>query len=221
MRIQSIVENLVIKHSKTVLLFFLILTVGSAMLLPKLTRDPSPWLLEETHPARVNLETLRENYTGSKNSILVLLEAGETVFNPDTLSRIQKLTEAFESLQILTDKDIKDVKVMADELGGETGSILESIIHNHFDEDTLENLDLVRELINPNGKNTSKYLGLITKVTERLAPVIEVTSLANTDNILGIDDGLDVNPIYEEVPKTKNELLKIRENVWSNEVPHL
>jgi len=48
--------------------------------------------------------------------------------------------------------------------------------------------------------------------------VIEVTSLSNTDNILGTDDGLDVNPIYEEVPGSINELLEIREKVWSNEL---
>ncbi len=218
MKIQRIVENLVMKHSKAILLFFLVLTVGSALLLPKLTRDPSPWLLEETHPARVNLETLRENYTGAGNSILVLLEAEDTVFNPDTLSRIQKLTTAFESLQILTNKNIEDLEMMAGELGGETGSILESIIHNHFNEDALEELDSVRELLGPNGQNISRHLALLEIICERLAPVIEVTSLANTDNILGTDDGLDVNPIYEEVPKLKNELLEMREKVWSNEL---
>ena len=105
MRISQIVEKIVIPFPKTVFLIFLVISVYAATLLSDLVTEPSPYLLPPTHESRVNLKNLTKKYTGSKDSILILLEADRNIFNYETLSRIRELTIAFENLNIVTDED--------------------------------------------------------------------------------------------------------------------
>lgn len=79
------IADLVTGFPKTTLAVFLILSLGAALFIPGLKKDPTPYLLPKTHESRVNLEKLRQEFTGSNDGILVLLEADKTIFNPDTL----------------------------------------------------------------------------------------------------------------------------------------
>jgi len=46
----------------------------------------------------------------------------------------------------------------------------------------------------------------------------DVTSLYNADNIVGTEDGMDVKRFYKRVPKSKEKLKKLQENVRKNEM---
>lgn len=59
---------------------------------------------------------------------------------------------------------------------------------------------------------------LFTQILGRLSPIVEVTSLANTDNILGTEGELDISPIFEDIPETASEFQQIKSDVLSNEL---
>ncbi len=220
MKLNQIIEKLVIQYPKTILLGFLIISIYSGSLLGGLARDPSPYLLPPTHESRVNLEKLRQNYTGSNDSVLILLEADQTIFNHETLLRIRDLTNAFENIDIITDQDRAMLLSAAQSADTTLKSKITNLASKKIDEESWMLLDEISgELsLSPNGNE--KLVKAVDEFSKKLSPILEVTSLANTDNILGQNGELDVSPIYEDVPKTKKELELIKEKVVSNELFH-
>jgi predicted RND superfamily exporter protein len=210
--------NMVIDHPRWILFICTIITLAAAMLLPKLTRDPTPYLLSKTHPSRVNLEILRENYTGTRDSILVLLEADQTIYNPKTLVRIQKLTAAFEAISTLTPDDLKDFRSQANRLLEPLRSDILAVMDGGLDEHSWEALDLIQGTYLMEDNLDPEAAEFFESLNSRLMPVVEVTSLANTDNILGTSGELDVSPIYEGIPNTPGELTAMQHKVRDNEL---
>ncbi|TSE09242.1 efflux RND transporter permease subunit [Aquimarina algiphila] len=70
-----------------------------------------------------------------------------------------------------------------------------------------------------NKKTLNKIIN-ISKEIETVEGVIgdEITSLSTINNIQGKDWGLDVGPLMEEVPASKQEIWELRKEVFSNEL---
>lgn len=147
MRIQSILEESVLKFPKTILVIFLLLTGLAVAQLPKLINDPSPYLLPKSHPSRVNLDQLRDNFTGSNDGVLILMEAENDVFNPQTFQRIQTLTERFEELTLITDTDVANLKTFSEKIQGESQELLTSLLEDELTQESWEELDAIREAL--------------------------------------------------------------------------
>ncbi len=218
MKIQKLIESVVTRYPKTVLLIFLVLAGLSLTLLPGMTRNPTPYLLSESHPSRMNLEILRNNYTGSRDSVLILLESEKGIFNAKTLGRIQKLTTAFENIHIVTENDMNQLRAYAPDLKGEARNRVLSLADQKIDPSAWEELEYIRNLIDESGQWTPEFKNIFEQVRVRLNPIVEVTSLANTDNILGTEEGLDINPVYEQIPASEQALENIRLNVLNNKL---
>ncbi len=76
---------------------------------------------------------------------------------------------------------------------------------------------------NPEGVYNQNTLQKIKDMTKQLQDMDEfedndVTSLYSADNITGSEAGMEVESFYKKVPKTKDALDKIRENVKSNDM---
>lgn len=76
---------------------------------------------------------------------------------------------------------------------------------------------------NKEGIYNSSTLKKIKDLTRDLQQMQEinkddVTSLYTAENIVGTDEGLDVKDFYRSVPKTEEELQKLREDVRNNEM---
>lgn len=218
---RRLIQNLtalVTHHPRWILTAFLLLTMAAVALLPGLTRDPTPYLLSKSHESRVNLELLRENYTGARDSILIMLEAQESIFNPQTLERVRRLTTALEEITLVTPEVLSGLRAEAQSLAEPIRSQIIALLADGVDSQAWEALDTIR--------GTSLLEGTLDPSAERffdnlygkMLPIIEVTSLANTDNILAVDGDLDVNPIFAETPITRGEMAMMRQNVWGNEL---
>jgi predicted RND superfamily exporter protein len=75
----------------------------------------------------------------------------------------------------------------------------------------------------PDGVFTPEILGGLEELTEALkfvdgVSMSEVRSLSDSEAMLGTDDGLDVQPFFDEVPQTREEALAVREMVFDNPV---
>ena len=205
-------------YPRWILTTFVLLTVTAVSLLPGLTRNPSPYLLSKAHPSRVNLKLLRENYTGARDAILILLETKESVFKPQTLERIRKLTTALEEITAITPSDLSDFREDAKHLKEPMRSKILKLLEKGLDNRSWETLDTLRGTSLLEGVLEPDATRFFDRVFEKLTPIVEVTSLANTDNILAVNGELDVNPIFREIPITPEKLATMQKKVWDNEL---
>lgn len=213
-----LITQFVVGYPKTVLIVFVAIAAIAGRYIPTLERDPTPYLLPATHESRVNLAKLRETYTGSNDSIIVLLESHSSVFNPKTLSRVQKLTEAFENIHLITDRDRDELLLLSRSAEPGIAEKLQQLARRPVDSETWMDIEEIQEMIQLSPEESREISTTLAAWTDKLSKVIEVTSLANTDNILGKDGKLDVNPIFGEVPQTKEALRRIEEDVLANEL---
>jgi predicted RND superfamily exporter protein len=75
----------------------------------------------------------------------------------------------------------------------------------------------------PDGVFTPEILAVLDELTEAIkfvdgVSMSEVRSLSDSEAMLGTDDGLDVQPFFDEVPRTREESLAVREMVFDNPV---
>ncbi|MCK5825373.1 MAG: MMPL family transporter [Ichthyobacteriaceae bacterium] len=76
---------------------------------------------------------------------------------------------------------------------------------------------------NENGIFNSETLDTLKQLTKHLQKMEEiekadVTSLYTADNIIGNDDGMDVKAFYKRVPRTKEKVDLLKQNVENNEM---
>jgi uncharacterized protein len=76
---------------------------------------------------------------------------------------------------------------------------------------------------NQKGIFNTATLDTLKQLTKRLQKMDEiekadVTSLYTADNIIGTEDGMDVKAFYKRVPKSKEKLNKLKQNVENNEM---
>ncbi len=82
---------------------------------------------------------------------------------------------------------------------------------------------IIIALENKNGVFNSETLDTLKQLTKRFQKFDEinkddVTSLYTADNIIGTEDGMDVKSFYKRVPKSKEKLKTLRDNVINNEM---
>jgi predicted RND superfamily exporter protein len=216
MKMDQIITKVVVGFPKITLAFFIMLAMGTAWFIPGLERDPTPYLLPQAHESRVNLDKLRQNYTGANDSIIVLLEAKKTVFNFDTLTRVQKLTTAFENIHLISEKDRKSLLGLSETASPQITEKIRQLAKSPIDSETWMQIDEIKEIMELSSLENPQLLEALDNWIEKLSPIIEVTSLSNTDNILGKEGTLDINPIFDEIPQTKQGLMQLEKEVKSN-----
>jgi predicted RND superfamily exporter protein len=185
MKMDQIITKVVVGFPKITLAFFIMLAMGTAWFIPGLERDPTPYLLPQAHESRVNLDKLRQNYTGANDSIIVLLEAKKTVFNFDTLTRVQKLTTAFENIHLISEKDRKSLLGLSETASPQITEKIRQLAKSPIDSETWMQIDEIKEIMELSSLENPQLLEALDNWIEKLSPIIEVTSLSNTDNILG------------------------------------
>ncbi len=215
-RLKTKLAAFIISHPGKILFFLSAIVILAATTLPGLKNDPNPWLLNISHPARVNLAELRENYTGSGDSIFILLEAEKTIFNPDTLGRIKKLTDVFENIMLIEEKDIKTLRKFSKTIEGPPVQIIEEMLNGKLNADSWESFDTLENALKASNQWSKKTETFLTTIVAKLSPITKVTSLANTDNITASSDGLNISPIYDEVPTTFSEIEAVKKSVTGN-----
>lgn len=220
MKIDDLIKKTAVARPKTTILIFILISAYALTLLSQLTRDPTPYLLPPEHQSRVDLEELRTNYTGAGDGIFILLETNDTVFKYSTLQRIKDLTEEFENLHIISSDDMAEINEKGLIIGGETGKKLVEFSKHKINNESWQDFEEIYESVKEKLPLHSELIDFFEKLTLKLAPIIKVSSLSNTDNILGENGELNVNPIFEEVPETIEELAGIQKNVQGNSLFH-
>ena len=221
MTLFKFLERLVIHHPKKILVSTVLLGMLAVPSLLYIQNDPSPHLLPISHPVRQAMEQLREDYTGTNPGVFIMLEAEDTIFKTSTLERIKSLTEAIENLRLLTQEDLTALQQLSTKLPGESAEKLRKILPNEIDGlDDMFWMEFaeIRESLEEDSLWLPAWDALINNLEVRSAPVVEVLSMANTDDIVGTLEGLDISPLYEETPETPAEINRLRNQVLANEL---
>ena len=222
MNISRMIRWVVIKFPGTTLVTLLLLSALAATQLPYLETDPSPMLLAPDHESRVAIRKLRQTYTGSNSWIIVMLAAKDTVFKGDTLARIQKLTRAFENLNLITQKDREHLISLGAGCPADLGEQIASLATGPINFDTWMHIDEVKESLEFLADDPPVAIKNLTTALdlwlEKISPIKKVSSLASTDNILVRNDRLEVGPIYESIPIGPNALAEMKREVTSNDM---
>ncbi len=213
---------MVLGFPKSILLFFVLLAVGAAALLPQLQRDPTPYLLPPSHESRVNLGKLRENFTGANDGIIVFLEAKTTVFTPATLSRVKALTAAFEQIHLITQKERDALLKLGRQIPDPIAQMVGKLATGPVTSDTWMQIEAIKEAVEMSDDLGNVFIAALNagldQWMEKLSPIREVTSLSNTDNIKGTDGTLSVDLLFTDVPGSKKALAEIEKNARSNDL---
>ena len=221
MTLFKFLERLVIHHPKKILVSTVLLGMLAVPSLLYIQNDPSPHLLPISHPVRQAMEQLREDYTGTNPGVFIMLEAEDTIFKTSTLERIQSLTEAIENLRLLSQEDLAALQQLSTKLPGESAEQLRKILPNEIDGlDDMFWMEFaeIRESLEEGSLWLPAWDALINNLEVRSAPVVEVLSMANTDDIVGTLEGLDISPLYEDTPETPAEINRLRNQVLANEL---
>lgn len=221
MTLIKFLERLVIHHPKKILVSTVLFGILAVPSLLYIQNDPSPHLLPISHHARQAMEQLREDYTGTNPGVFIMLEAEDTIFKTSTLERIQSLTESIENLSLLSHEDLTALQQLSTKFPGELAEQLRKILPNEIDGlDDMFWMEFaeIRESLEEGLLWLPAWDALINNLEVRAAPIVEVLSMANTDDIVGTLEGLDISPLYEDTPETPAEIKSLRSQVLANEL---
>ena len=217
----KIIEGWVVRYPKRILFLTLFLGASVVPSLLFLKNDPSPHLLPVSHPARQALQQLREDFTGTNSGVFIMLEAKDTIFKTNTLERIQRLTEAIQNMQLLSTEDLEALNVIAEQMSGKEGLRLQKLLPKEvkdLNDMFWMEFDEMRETLENEGRWFPEWNSLLRNIEVRSAPVVEVTSISNTDDIYGSEEGLTIEKIFEVIPGTPGEMKSLRRRVLENDL---
>ena len=217
----KIIEGWVVRYPKRILFLTLFLGASVVPSLLFLKNDPSPHLLPVSHPARQALQQLREDFTGTNSGVFIMLEAKDTIFKTNTLERIQRLTDAIQNMQLLSTEDLEALNVIAEQMSGKEGLRLQKLLPKEvkdLNDMFWMEFDEMRETLENEGRWFPEWNSLLRNIEVRSAPVVEVTSISNTDDIYGSEEGLTIEKIFEVIPGTPGEMKSLRRRVLENDL---
>jgi len=217
----KIIEGWVVRYPKRILFLTIFLGASVVPSLLFLKNDPSPHLLPVSHPARQALQQLREDFTGTNSGVFIMLEAKDTIFKTNTLERIQRLTEAIQNMQLLSTEDLEALNVIAEQMSGKEGLRLQKLLPKEFKDLNYMfwmEFEEMRETLENEGRWFPEWNSLLRNIEVRSAPVVEVTSISNTDDIYGSEEGLTIEKIFEVIPETPGEMKSLRRRVLENDL---
>ena len=217
----KIIEGWVVRYPKRILFLTLFLGASVVPSLLFLKNDPSPHLLPVSHPARQALQQLREDFTGTNSGVFIMLEAKDTIFKTNTLERIQRLTDAIQNMQLLSTEDLEALNVIAEQMSGKEGLRLQKLLPKEvkdLNDMFWMEFDEMRETLENEGRWFPEWNSLLQNIEVRSAPVVEVTSISNTDDIYGSEEGLMIEKIFEVIPGTPGEMKSLRRRVLENDL---
>ena len=217
----KIIQGWVVRYPKRILFLTLFLGASVVPSLLFLKNDPSPHLLPVSHPARQALQQLREDFTGTNSGVFIMLEAKDTIFKTNTLERIQRLTEAIQNMQLLSTEDLEALNVIAEQMSGKEGLRLQKLLPKEvkdLNDMFWMEFEEMRETLENEGRWIPEWNSLLRNIEVRSAPVVEVTSISNTDDIYGSEEGLTIEKIFEVIPGTPGEMKSLRRRVLENDL---
>lgn len=210
--------NIVERHAKLIVFVLVAITAWFTYTLGALMADTNPYLLKETHPSRKTILDLQKEFTGTYDSVMVAFSNPEGVFNGESLNALYSMSRSMRQLMLANDQDRETLQqlVARHPKDSTAQAIVEDVLAGGFAQNDQRELRRLRDhaLANHWDSHDQQFLRYLA---ERVNPIQEMASIADTENIsLGEDGQLwihktlnayDMNPAEVEALVMNNELL--------------
>jgi len=124
-------------------------------------------------------------------------------------------------MQLLSTEDLEALNVIAEQMSGEEGLRLQKLLPKEvkdLNDMFWMEFEEMRETLENEGRWIPEWNSLLRNIEVRSAPVVEVTSISNTDDIYGSEEGLTIEKIFEVIPETPGEMKSLRRRVLENDL---
>jgi len=182
--------NFVFKFPLIILIALIGITGYFLMAIAGLSEDNNPYFLPDSHPARSTIYEIREDFTGTYDSVLVALYNEKGIFNRESINAIFELTEKFKLLSFVDESDVENLKSVK-EKNQHIPQVVEAIDTILADGLAQNDGPIARKLYreSTNWGMDEADRKIIKILAERMDPVREMAGMAATENIFLDDDG--------------------------------
>jgi hypothetical protein len=209
--------NFVFKYPKSILVLLALITVYFLNAIAYLSEDNNPYFLPQDHPARQTMFEMREEFTGTYDSVMVALYNEDSVFNQASINAVFDLSRAAEKMNYVDETDAAQLRQLSEEYS-DIPSLTQGIASILTDGMTPSDGAIARKLYAeatdwPLSKQERRYLSVFA---ERVDPVREMAGMSSTENIF-----LDANGTMfaqETVNKRNMDIGFVKNAVLDNEL---
>jgi len=216
------VINKLVKFStlnpKTIILIIGLLTIPFLIYFPQIQKEENAWtFIPPDNPTKQLFYSVND-YFHLNDLIIVGIESEEDIFNQASLEKIQRLTNQFKSITIITEKQEGELREFINNTSGEIQLLLKEIQKEGISRDDIHEIANLEKLIKSQDQPFSKLVAWIEELRISLFPVEEVNSFFTVEHIKGTEYGLKVDPLIESVPETQEGLAQVRNEAIANDL---
>ncbi len=173
-------------------------------------------LLPAGHPAVIRDQQVKELF-GSREPVLIAVLNDAGVFNPRTLSAVEELSRAVWTLELTDAEDERRLERWRSRAGPGPEDAIDAILEGGLGvEDRGAVMNLRRAVLEEAGPEG--LADLLDELILELAPVSDVLSLSEVEDIRSSEFGLRVDAPMARVPETPVALGALAARVFDNEM---
>lgn len=176
------------KYSRQILFILMLITLFFAWKTTDLTEDSNPYMLAESHPARQAITDIRKDFTGTYDSILVVLYNKNTIFNQESLNAIFNFTESARKIILANDEDVVHFLNIINNINQDSAwdEAIQKIKERGFNQSDAPFIQSIYD--SRNSLNlTNKDISFLRFLIERIDPIKEMAGMSATENVFLIN----------------------------------
>lgn len=208
--------NFVERYARAIVFVLMAITAYFTYTLGSLMSDTNPYLLKESHPARKTILDLQHEFTGTYDSVMVAQSNPQSIFNTHSLNALFELSQALRRLMLANAEDEVELRriVANHSADSRAQSLAADILNEGFTQNDHTQAKALRDHARSEGwgEQDQQFLRFLA---ERINPIQEMASIADTENISLRADGelwihkslhaLDMDPQVVEAQIMGNE----------------
>lgn len=208
--------NFVERYARAIVFVLVAITAYFTYTLGSLMSDTNPYLLKESHPARKTIIDLQHEFTGTYDSVMVAQSNPQSVFNTQSLNAQFEISQALRRLMLANTEDEVELRRIGSKYVTDSRAqlLVADILNDGFAQNDYSQAKLLRDHARSEnwGERDQQFLSFLA---ERINPIQEMASMADTENISLRADGelwihkslhgLDMDPQLIETQIMGNE----------------
>lgn len=208
--------NGILNHARLSVTLSVIFTLLMGASLLSLQTNPTTYLLDKQHPARIADTDLENHFTstGAAISVVVTHSVG-SILQTAPLIFLRQLTERLQTLNLTSPTDIERFRHYAVDVNSREK--VRIILQQGLTASDINEIVDLRDYLRAHWTGyQSTDDEFFSQITTLLDPVVRVRSITNIEDLQDQDDLLEAVPLLPEIPETEAELVKLREKISQN-----
>lgn len=206
----------ILDYPKLSVALCLLLTAFFGAQLGGLQTNPSSYLLDSRHPARVIDSDMHNLFNGTGASLTIVIKPDSgNVYQTPLLELVNQLTAEFERLNLTNEQDVTALQQLAARTGTQTQ--VDAILQNGLQADDTQAIDaLLQSLQQRSAKKFAADIQFLSQLKLLADPVARVRSLTTAEDLEDIDDNLESVLLLDGIPRDDAAFAQLRAALEDN-----